>query len=259
MNSHSTDLNVVLSCIDLTSLAASDSPQSITDLVNRGLGISPRPAAICVFPEFVDVVTSILKTGPGIDFGICTVVNFPSGNNDVAHIREETLGLLLRHTPNLEIDVVWDFERWNSGNKERAILPIRTVMECIAGSACKIKVIMETSAISNVYEAACFILDSFPIGVAFLKTSTGKHSTGGATVAAAKDILAAITYKNRTQATGLKVSGGVRTCQDALIYLELVRRDTQWPINSSLKNKFRIGASVLVSDIEIQRKELSTK
>ena len=56
----------VMNCIDLTTLKATDSPQSVADFTERVNAFDneypqyPNVAAICVYPNFVPVVRTVL-------------------------------------------------------------------------------------------------------------------------------------------------------------------------------------------------------
>ena len=86
-------------------------------------------------------------------------------------------------------------------------------------------------------------------GADFIKTSTGKGYPG-ATFEAAYTMCKAIkTYHSITgNKVGIKISGGVRTAEDAVRYYTIVKEilGDEW-LNKDL---FRIGASSLVGDIE---------
>ena len=86
-------------------------------------------------------------------------------------------------------------------------------------------------------------------GADFIKTSTGKGYPG-ATFEAAYTMCKAIkTYHSITgNKVGIKISGGVRTEEDAVRYYTIVKEilGNEW-LNKDL---FRIGASSLVGDIE---------
>ena len=78
-------------------------------------------------------------------------------------------------------------------------------------------------------------------GADFLKTSTGKIETG-ATEQAVKSLLE--TCESEGSQTGIKVSGGIRTVDQALLYSKLIQ---QFRGKSGLNPaQFRIGASALL-------------
>ena len=81
------------------------------------------------------------------------------------------------------------------------------------------------------------------VGCDFLKTSTGKIKQG-ATPGAAFGMLSAI--KTSNQRIGLKVSGGIRTTDDARQYISLAEQVMKRPVD---KSWFRIGASSLANEL----------
>ncbi|ORX97936.1 deoxyribose-phosphate aldolase [Basidiobolus meristosporus CBS 931.73] len=254
-----------LATLDLTSLNDNDTDAVITDLCQRALS-SPEPvAALCVYAQFTELARRILKEN-NYDAGIATVVNFPYGTNSVEQVVAETKACL----DNVdEVDLVWPFEKYIQGDKEAACNMISEVKKTIVdynrtlSSGRKpvlLKVILETSAFPAelVYDAC---IDAIHAGADFLKTSTGKHSAGGATLEVAYDMLRAIkdTKEKEGQDIRLKISGGVKTVEQAGSYIWLAEKmmtgtdealvdgkeDQRW-VNA--KN-FRIGASGVFSKL----------
>ena len=83
----------------------------------------------------------------------------------------------------------------------------------------------------------------------FIKTSTGKGYPGATPEAVYTMCQAIKTYHSISgRKVGIKVSGGVRTAEDAVKYYTIVKETlgNDW-LNKDL---FRIGASSLVEDIE---------
>ncbi|HCC51334.1 MAG TPA: deoxyribose-phosphate aldolase, partial [Porphyromonadaceae bacterium] len=113
----------------------------------------------------------------------------------------------------------------------------------------KLKVILETGALAvaeNIRKATILSVYS---GADFVKTSTGKGYPGAtleAVYVMCKVIKEYATISGRK--VGIKVSGGIRTAEDAVRYYTIVKEvlGNEW-LNKDL---FRIGASNLVSDIE---------
>ena len=84
-------------------------------------------------------------------------------------------------------------------------------------------------------------------GVDFLKTSTGKTTTG-ATPEAARVMLQAIADHPRGALVGFKASGGIRQVADAAVYIALVREILG--ADAVNPQRLRFGASGLLADIE---------
>ena len=111
-----------------------------------------------------------------------------------------------------------------------------------------LKVILETGALGDVSMIQGAAMAAAMSGADFLKTSTGKIPLG-ATPEAVTALLEVIAQANSRGLgpLGLKVSGGVRTVDDAARYLELADRYIGRPEVGP--NDFRFGASSLYDDI----------
>ena len=86
-------------------------------------------------------------------------------------------------------------------------------------------------------------------GADFIKTSTGKGYPGASPEAAYVMCQVIRRYHELTgRKVGIKVSGGIRTAEDAVNYYTIVKEvlGNEWLTN----DLFRIGASSLVGDIE---------
>lgn len=231
---------LALRCMDLTSLNDTDMPDTIDALcVKADQGPLGKVAAVCVYPRFVRQAAAALV---GKDIGIATVINFPGGQSTVEKTVADTLAAISDGAT--EIDIVLDYKNFIHDDRQT---PADLLKACrsACGNKAKMKVILESAAFDDqnlLYEAACLALDC---GADFLKTSTGKHESGGATVEAAKTMLQAI--KDKDSKAGLKVSGGVRTAEEADLYIELARsmkgKDWVSPEN------FRLGASGLLDNL----------
>ena len=109
--------------------------------------------------------------------------------------------------------------------------------------------ILETGALAtteNIRNAAILAVYS---GADFIKTSTGKGYPGATPEAVYTMCKVIREYHQLTgRQVGLKVSGGVRTAEEAVAYYTIVESllGSEW-LNRDL---FRIGASRLVEDIE---------
>ena len=106
-----------------------------------------------------------------------------------------------------------------------------------------LKVILETGALNDadVPGAARLAIEH---GADFVKTSTGKIPTG-ATLEAARLMLAAISEAAAGgRAVGLKPSGGIRTFDEAMAYIDLA--DSVMGDGWSTSSTFRFGATGLL-------------
>ena len=231
------DLLRIFSLIDLTSLNDTDDFSTIKTLCTKAILPVGHAAALCVNPNLVKEAAQLLANTP---VKIATVANFPQGLDSLEHAKKSMQKSMEDGAD--EIDVVFPYTDYLKGNQEQSYEFIR---ECRAFCKNKtLKVILETGALQDPH----LILDVSDhlceLGVDFLKTSTGKISIG-ATFPAAEAMLKSI--QKSSKPVGLKVSGGIRTIQQALQYIELAERmmGSQWITPAH----FRIGASQLVDQL----------
>lgn len=234
-------------CIDLTSLTSLDNKENIWKMVEQvndfeGSTDIPNVAAICTYPLFVDTAKQALTAQ---DIKIASVAGgFPSSQTFVEVKIAETAMAVMQGAD--EIDVVLNLGYFMEENLEELTEEIQEIKESCRGA--QLKVILETGALrtaKNIQKAAILAIYS---GADFIKTSTGKEYPG-ATPEAVYTLCQVIkTYYSLTEKQiGIKVSGGVRTAEDAVKYYTIVKEilGDEW----LHKDLFRIGASSLVGDI----------
>lgn len=93
--------------------------------------------------------------------------------------------------------------------------------------------------------------DALQHGADFLKTSTGK-TPAGASLEAARVMLQVIKAAGEagsTKVCGLKISGGVRTFEDALGYIRLVEEVLPDSADFLRPETFRFGVSGLLANL----------
>ena len=235
--------------IDLTSLTSMDTQESIYNMVNKVNDYEgTRPdvenvAAICVYPIFVETVKQALQAD-GVK--IASVVGgFPSSQTFPEVKIAETAMAVMQGAD--EVDTVMNLGNFMEENYEAISDELEEIKE--SAHDAKLKIILETGALAtpeNISKAA--ILAAY-CGADFIKTSTGKGYPGASTEAAyiiCKVIKQYYTLTHRK--VGIKVSGGIRTAEEAVKYYTIVKEvlGNEW-LNKDL---FRIGASSLVGDIE---------
>ncbi len=229
-----------LNSLDLTNLDDDCTQEDVERLINRAFTPHGPVAAICIWPRFVKAAKEALADR---QMPICTVVNFPRGGTDTSAVVEETTQALADGAD--EIDLVAPYRRLLTGRPEdmRAMIErIRTV----CGSA-KLKVILETAVLADrdvIRQAADIAIAG---GADFVKTCTGKVP-GKATVSASRAILRSIHESDQSdRAVGLKVSGGIRTVEDAERHLAVAAdiMGDGW----ATPETFRFGASGLLDDL----------
>lgn len=163
-------------------------------------------ASVCVNPTWVSFAAKALKT---TDVKVCTVIGFPLGANTPELKAFETSDAI-QNGAN-EVDMVINIGALKSRNFDLVERDIRAVVEAAKGTL--VKVIIETCLLTDDEKVkACQIAQK--AGADFVKTSTG-FSTGGATVA---DV--ALMRKTVGPDMGVKASGGARSYEDALAFIE---------------------------------------
>lgn len=159
--------------------------------------------AICISPSRLPLAPGVLP--PGI--AVAVVAGFPSGAHPVAVKVAKAAAAVAAGAD--EVDMVIDIgaameNRWAEVTAEVA------AVRAAIGSSVVLKVIIETAVIGpDRIAPACHAAEAG--GADFVKTSTGFHPAGGATVQAVAAMAAAVGGR-----LGIKAAGGIRTTDDAL-------------------------------------------
>lgn len=231
----------ILSMLDLTRLEDDAGDEPVRALCVRATESPVAPAAVCVYPRFVEAARAALaEHGASGRVAVATVANFPDGAAEPERAAAEVRRALAIGAD--EVDVVFPWKALLAGDDG---VGQRLVEQCRAACGGRpLKVILETGMLTDadaVRRAARVAIDA---GADFVKTSTGKAGVN-ATPEAAEVLLE--TISERGADCGLKVSGGVRTLDDARVYVDLAERilgpDFVRP------ERFRIGASGLLDDL----------
>ncbi|HFI0270050.1 TPA: deoxyribose-phosphate aldolase [Streptococcus suis] len=163
-------------------------------------------ASVCVNPTWVSLAAESLKDS---DVKVCTVIGFPLGANTSAVKAFETKDAIANGAD--EIDMVINVGALKSGNDALVLDDIKAVVDASGDKL--VKVIIETCLLTDDEKVrACQL--SKEAGADYVKTSTG-FSTGGATVA---DV--ALMRKTVGADMGVKASGGARSYEDAIAFIE---------------------------------------
>lgn len=236
------------STIDLTTLSGADTEEKVAQLVAsvndfEGTEDVPSVAAICVYPNFVKTVRSVL-TAEGVQVA-CVSGCFPASQSFIEVKIAET-ALAIADGAD-EIDIVLNLGAFLSGDYEEAATEIQEQRS--TARAAHLKVILETGALKDpelIRKASILSLFS---GADFLKTSTGKEYSG-ADLRAAYILCSVLKeyFDKYGEKRGVKFSGGIRSAEEAVKYYCIVEAllGKEW-----LDNKlFRIGASSLVGSLQ---------
>ncbi|HEL9630711.1 TPA: deoxyribose-phosphate aldolase [Streptococcus suis] len=163
-------------------------------------------ASVCVNPTWVAYAAQELKDS---DVKVCTVIGFPLGANTPALKAFETKDAIENGAD--EIDMVINIGALKDKNYDLVLEDIKAVVEASGDKL--VKVIIETCLLTDEEKVkACEL--SKEAGADFVKTSTG-FSTGGATV---EDV--ALMRKTVGPEMGVKASGGARSYEDAIAFIE---------------------------------------
>ena len=187
----------VAALIDHTLLKPEASVAGVRDLVSEAKSLGAH--SVCVSPSMLplpdDIVFGRLK--------LAAVCGFPSG----AHHSEVEAA-----EGADEVDMVVNLAWEATGRFDRVEEDIRAVREAVPGAV--LKAIIESAALTDEQiVAACRAAAS--AGADFVKTSTGFHPAGGASVHAV-----ALMRRAVGDALGVKASGGIRDGKFAVELLE---------------------------------------
>jgi len=239
-------LTHVFSLIDLTSLNSTDSVSKITALAGKVNNLQekfpdlPNVAAICVFPNFVPLLKSLIKIEK---VKIASVAaSFPSSQTfldiklaEVKRVVEEGAD---------EVDIVISLGEFLEGNYSMVSDEIKKIK--VAAGKAHLKVILETGSIENLDLIKTASLLAMESGADFIKTSTGKLEKGASPEAVWVMCEAIREYSQKSgRAVGIKPAGGISDINTSIIYYLIVNEILG---NDWLKpERFRFGASKLAN------------
>ncbi|KAK2848600.1 hypothetical protein Q5P01_008434 [Channa striata] len=249
-----------VTCIDLTTLAGDDTPSNIHRLCLKA--IQPvehnllkkmdmqdkvTTAAVCVYPSRV-ADAAILLEAANSNIPVASVATgFPAGQTPLeTRLQEVRMAVADGAT---EIDIVINRTLALTGQWEAMFDEIcQFRMACGNAHMKTILAVGELGTFTNVYKASMVAMMA---GSDFIKTSTGKEAVN-ATYSVAIVMARAIRsyYLSTGYKVGFKPAGGIRTAQEALVWLTLIKEElgNDW----LCPHLFRLGASSLLTDIERQ-------
>lgn len=230
------ELSDIIALIDLTSLNHDDTDEKIIALCAAAQTKIGNVAAVCVYPQFVALAKKQLAA---TDINIATVVNFPEGNQSIDKVLTD-IKQAIELGAN-EIDVVIPYSELRSTNTD-VIDEFVAACKAACGNNC-LKTILETGELTQ-EQITRASQQAISGGADILKTSTGKV-TINATLDATETMLNAI--KTSGKKVGLKVSGGVRTLEQANEYIHQAVNIMGNDFITSAT--FRIGASSLLDNL----------
>ena len=188
--------------VDHTLLAPTATPADVAALLAEAQALGTY--SICVSPSMLPI------DDPG-DVMVATVCGFPSGKHTPATKAAEAAESVALGAD--EVDMVIDLGLLKAGHLECTRDEIAAV-RAAAPAPTVLKVIIESAALTDdEIVAACQAAET--AGADFVKTSTGFHPAGGASVHAVA--LMAQTVGGRL---GVKASGGIRSHEAAIAMIE---------------------------------------
>lgn len=198
----------VAALVDHTLLKPEATEADVAALVKEGADLAVF--AVCVSPS---LVAAAVAAAPGT-LAVATVAGFPSGKHHSA-VKAAEAELAVRHGA-AEVDMVIDVGTALAGDYAAVRADIAAVRAAVPTAVLKVIVesavllsLADTDALAAVCRAAA------DAGADFVKTSTGFHPAGGASVPAIA--VMADTVGGRL---GIKASGGIRTAADAVALLD---------------------------------------
>jgi len=167
--------------------------------------------AVCVSPSMVSVARRSLDAAQAL----AAVVGFPSGKH-LSQIKADEARLAVAAGAT-EIDMVIDVGAAVAGDFDAVRADVAAVRAAVDAGVV-LKVIVESAALLDLAGEQTLVdacLAAAAAGADFVKTSTGFHPAGGASVRAVEVMAATVGPR-----VAVKASGGIRTAADAIAMLD---------------------------------------
>lgn len=236
----------LLGSVELTSLSAADYDLKIMKMVEKVNKFDsaypdlPHVAAICVYPNFAEVVKNTLEVD-GVDIAVVSGA-FPSSQTFMEVKIAETALAVKDGATN--VDIVLPVGKFLNEDYEGACEEISELKQTCGNVA--MKVILENCLLGNLSNVKKASILSMYSGADYIKTSTGKDK-GGATPQDVYVMCQAIKeyYEETGIQVGLKPAGGINSVMDAVIFYTIVKEvlGEKWLTN----DWFRLGTSRLTN------------
>jgi deoxyribose-phosphate aldolase len=241
-------LKKIFSLIDLTTLSERDNIKNVTLLCEKVNMLSdaypsmPPVAAICIYPEMVQVVKEHL-VNPLVN--IASVGGGFPASQTFTNIKVMEIEQAIGQGAD-EIDIVLPVGKFLMEDYEYVEYELQVIKECIRDV--HLKVILETGSLQDysLIRKASFL--TIGAGADFIKTSTGKIPVGATPEAMVIMCQVISEYYNKTgKKIGIKPAGGISDAETAILYYSIVKEilGNDW-LNSE---RFRIGASRLANNL----------
>ena len=161
--------------------------------------VSQSFAAVCVPPYFVKVAKELTS---GSNVKVATVIGFPFGYSSTDAKLKEIEQAIADGAD--ELDIVHNITALKDGNYPYLQNEIKACTDLCHQSGKSVKIIVESGILSDSELLKCCEL-YYPLGIDFMKTSTGYAQTG-ATVRAVE-----LMRQHLPETIAIKASGGIRT------------------------------------------------
>ncbi|MBE6480773.1 MAG: deoxyribose-phosphate aldolase [Actinomyces ruminicola] len=191
----------VAAIIDHTLLKPEATGAQVAELIAQGAELGTY--SVCVSPNQLPV-----EAPAGLH--VATVCGFPSGAHATAVKAAEAADSVAKGAD--EVDMVVNLKQVKEHDYAAVEADIRAVKEAVGDRL--LKVIIESAALTD-DEIVAVCQAAERAGADYVKTSTGFHPAGGASVHAVELMRATVGDR-----LGVKASGGIRTAEDALAMIE---------------------------------------
>ncbi|MDY0076802.1 MAG: deoxyribose-phosphate aldolase [Bacteroidales bacterium] len=238
-------LQLIFSCIDLTTLEATDNSDRIAAFCEKALAYQKADvsvAALCIYSPFLNQAKTLIEDS-GIQLATVACA-FPTGQMPLELKLKEVEFAVAQGAD--EVDMVISRGTFLQGDYDTVFEEIKAVKKS-CGPA-HLKVILETGELSTVDNIRRASEIALLAGADFLKTSTGKVSPAATPIAAVVMLDSIAEYHEKTgKKVGFKPAGGIADPETAYSYYLLVKDilGEDW-LNNKL---FRIGASRLADKV----------
>jgi len=201
------DADALAQFVDHTLLKPEATTADVDALISEAVTLGVW--SVCVSPSFLPLDRAAL--GP---VKVTTVVGFPSGKHTSEVKAFETAQAVAAGADEIDMVInIGDAKARNFAAVQADIAAVRAAAVADDRSIV-LKVIIESAALSD-HEIIEVCRAAEAAGADFVKTSTGFHPAGGATVEAVSTMHATVGGR-----LGVKASGGIRTTAAALALIE---------------------------------------
>lgn len=200
------DRSSVAAMIDHTLLAPEATPDRVRSLCEEAVALGV--AAVCISPRWVRLAVEHVG---GTDVGVATVIGFPSGAH-ASSVKAHEAGVAVADGAR-ELDMVVALGAVLSDDWA-AVAEDVSAVRASARDGVLLKVIVESATLDTDRLArVCRV--AVDAGADYVKTSTGFHPSGGASLDAVRTMRSAV-----GASVGVKASGGIRDAETALAMIE---------------------------------------